>query len=189
MAFHLDLTITGVLMKSHLTLILGGARAGKSTAAEQLAHAGGRVLFVATAEALDQEMADRIESHRRSRPPDWDTLEEPRDLVFALRPLLDRYDVFLVDCLTMWVSNLLLEGEDPTGGERRLTAETRQLLRLIETSQATWILVSNEVGLGLVPTSPLGRIYRDTLGRVNQLMAARADRVKLMVAGRSIDIP
>ncbi len=175
-------------MKSHLTLILGGARSGKSTAAEQLADLGSRVLFVATAEALDQEMADRIESHRRSRPADWDTLEEPRDLVSALRPLSGQYDVFLVDCITMWVSNLLLEQPDPTAGEALVIAETRRLLDLMESSRAAWIVVSNEVGLGLVPTSPLGRAYRDALGRVNQLISARADRVNLMVAGRAVDI-
>ncbi len=175
-------------MAPHLTLITGGARSGKSTAAEQLAHTGGRVLFVATAEALDQEMADRIASHRRNRPPTWDTLEEPRDLVSALRPLLGRYDTVLVDCITMWVSNLLLEDGNHMAGERRLTVETRRLLDVVEASQANWIMVSNEVGLGLVPNSPLGRIYRDTLGRVNQIIAASADRVKLMVAGRSIDI-
>ena len=104
-------------MRSHITLILGGARSGKSTVAEQLARDADRVLFVATADALDEEMEDRIETHRRSRPADWDTLEEPRGLVSALRPLLGVYDVFLVDCITMWVSNLILEEEDPTGGE------------------------------------------------------------------------
>ncbi len=175
-------------MRSHITLILGGARSGKSTVAEQLARDADRVLFVATAEALDEEMEDRIEAHRRSRPADWDTLEEPRGLVPALRPLLGAYDVFLVDCITMWVSNLLLEEEDPTGGERRVAAETRRLLALMEASDAAWILVSNEVGLGLVPNSPLGRQYRDVLGRVNQTIAARADRVRLMIAGLSLDM-
>ena len=88
----------------------------------------------------------------------------------------------------MWVSNLLLEQEDPGDGEQRLAAEARRLLNLIETSDATWILVSNEVGMGLVPTSPLGRVFRDALGRVNQIIAARADGVKLMIAGLSFEV-
>ncbi len=175
-------------MEAHLTFILGGARSGKSTAAEQLAQDGDRVLFVATAEPGDHEMEHRIRIHRQTRPPAWDTLEEPRDLVTALRPHLGAYDVFLVDCITMWVSNLLLEREGHCDGERRLLVETDRLLDLISASGAAWILVSNEVGLGLVPGSALGRVFRDALGRVNQLIAARADRVRLMVAGLGFDL-
>ena len=175
-------------MTAHITLILGGARSGKSTAAEQLAIDSDRVLFVATAESLDAEMEHRIKAHRKGRPADWHTLEEPRDLISALQPLLGAYDVFVLDCITMWVSNLLVEQEDPGDDEHRLAAEARRLLNLIETSDATWILVSNEVGMGLVPTSPLGRVYRDALGRVNQIIAARADRVKLMIAGLSLQV-
>lgn len=175
-------------MKTHITLILGGARSGKSTAAERLAGDGDRVLFVATAEGLDAEMEQRIKAHRRHRPADWDTLEEPRKLVSALQPLLGGYDVFLLDCITMWVSNLLLEEEDPSDCEQRLAAEALRLLNLIETSDASWILVSNEVGMGLVPASPLGRVFRDALGRVNQILASRADRVKLMIAGLSFEM-
>lgn len=175
-------------MKTHITLILGGARSGKSTAAEQLAAEGDRVLFVATAEGLDGEMEQRIKAHRQHRPADWDTLEEPRRLVSALQPLLGVYDVFLLDCITMWVSNLLLEEEDPGDGEHRFAAEALRLLNLIENSNASWILVSNEVGLGLVPASPLGRAFRDALGRVNQILASRADRVKFMIAGLSFEM-
>jgi len=98
-------------MNGHLTLLLGGARSGKSTAAEKLAGGGGRVLFVAAAEPGDHEMEDRIRKHRQTRPPTWDTLEEPLDLVTALRPHLGVYEVFLVDCITMWVSNMLLDLE------------------------------------------------------------------------------
>ena len=100
-------------MSKRLTLVLGGARAGKSTYAQQLASRGERVLFVATAEAGDADMEARIAAHRESRPADWDTLEEPLDLVGALEPVADRYDMVLLDCLTLWVSNLLLrDGED-----------------------------------------------------------------------------
>lgn len=176
-------------MTSHLTLILGGARSGKSTLAERLAPRRGRVLFVATAQALDDEMAARIRAHRQGRPASWDTLEEPRQLQQALRPHLHNYDVFLLDCVTMWVSNLLLDQEDPYEGERRVLDAATSLLDTMRDSQARWILVSNEVGLGLVPGYPLGRMFRDTLGRVNQAIASRADQVTLMVAGLSLDIP
>ena len=176
-------------MTSHVTLVLGGARSGKSALAERLAVGGGRVLFVATAEALDDEMTARIAAHRQGRAPSWDTLEEPRQLQEALRPHLHSYDVFLLDCLTMWVSNLLLDQEDPCQGERRIVTAANGLLDMIRDSRARWILVSNEVGLGLVPGSPLGRAFRDTLGRVNQTIALRADQVTLMVAGLPLDIP
>ena len=175
-------------MNGHLTLMLGGARSGKSTAAEKLAGGGGRVLFVATAEPGDHEMEDRIRKHRQTRPQTWDTLEEPLDLVTALRPHLGVYDVFLVDCMTMWVSNMLLALEGQCDSERRLLAETRRLLDIIFASGAAWVLVSNEVGLGLVPDTPLGRAFRDALGRVNQLLASQADRVTLMVAGLAFDL-
>ena len=99
-------------MSKRLTLILGGARAGKSTYAQQLAANGERVLFVATAEAGDRDMEARIAAHQASRPAAWDTLEEPLDLVGSLAPVADRYDTVLLDCLTLWVSNLLLQGGD-----------------------------------------------------------------------------
>lgn len=176
-------------MKGHITLILGGARSGKSTTAERLSRNADRVLFVATAEALDDEMKRRIRIHRRSRPAAWDTLEAPRELVSLLQPRLAQYDVFLLDCITMWVSNLLLEMEGHPDAERRITEEAQRLLDLMQGSDAAWILVSNEVGLGIVPASPLGRAYRDVLGRVNQMIAARSNRVLLMVAGLAFEAP
>ena len=175
-------------MKKELIFILGGARSGKSAFAERLARRGGRVLFVATAEARDQDMRHRITAHRERRPAGWDTLEEPLDLVAALRPLLDRYDTFLLDCLTLWVSNLLLERQDHVGAESRIQDSARELMDLIEETHATWILVSNEVGEGIVPSSTLGRAYRDALGRVNQVAASRADRVYLMTAGLALEL-
>ena len=176
-------------MKGDITFILGGARSGKSTAAERLARGADRVLFVATAEALDEEMERRIRIHRQYRPAAWDTLEEPRALVPALQPRLAHYDVFLIDCVTVWVSNLLLATDDHPDAERRVVDETRRLLDLMQDSQAAWIVVSNEVGMGIVPASPLGRVFRDALGRVNQIIAARSSRVLLMVAGLAFEAP
>ena len=170
-------------MSKRLTLVLGGVRAGKSTYAQRLAASGGRVLFVATAEAGDREMKTRIEAHRRSRPEDWDTLEEPIDLVGALKPLLHRYDTVLLDCLTLWVSNLLLRGPDLESTRGDILSEAEMLLDLYHNSDATWIVVSNEVGLGVMPPTELGRVYADELGRVNRLVAAAADDVYFMAAG------
>ena len=171
-----------------LVLVLGGARSGKSTAAERMARDGGRVLFIATAEALDDAMQRRIAAHRRHRPEHWDTLEEPIHLTRAVRPLADRYDTFVLDCLTLWVSNLLLEDEEASDAEHTVLETVRRLLDLIEAVGGRWILVSNEVGQGIVPTSRLGREYRDVLGRVNQLVASRSDRAYLMVAGMALDL-
>lgn len=171
-----------------LVLVLGGARSGKSTVAERMARDGGRVLFIATAEALDEAMQRRIAAHRRHRPEHWDTLEEPIHLSRAVRPLADRYDTFVLDCLTLWVSNLLLEDEEASDAEHTVLETVRRLLDLIEAAGGRWILVSNEVGQGIVPASPLGREYRDVLGRVNQLVASRSDRAYLMVAGMALDL-
>ena len=179
-------------MSGELILLLGGARSGKSTAAERLAEQraqrGGRVLFIATAQALDAEMERRIAAHRARRPGDWDTLEEPIDLAGAAAPIIDRYDTVVIDCLTLWVSNLLLQHEADANAEQIILDAAGRLLALIERSAATWIVVSNEVGLGVVPAWPLGRTYRDALGRVNQLCAARAGRVYLMVAGLALEL-
>jgi len=171
-----------------LVLVLGGARSGKSTTAERLAKDGDRVLFIATAEALDGGMRRRIAAHRRHRPEHWDTLEEPIHLSRAVRPLADRYDTFVLDCLTLWVSNLLLEDEEVSDAESVILERVTELLDLIGATGGRWILVSNEVGQGIVPASPLGREYRDVLGHVNQLVASRADQAYLMVAGMALDL-
>lgn len=175
-------------MTNELILILGGARSGKSAFAERLARRGRRVLFVATAEGRDEEMKRRIAAHRKRRPAAWDTLEEPLDLVAALRPVLDRYDTFLLDCFTLWVSNLLLDESVRADRGSRIQDSTRELMDLIAESSANWILVSNEVGQGIVPSSAMGCDYRDALGRVNQLAASRADRVYLMTAGLALEL-
>lgn len=170
-------------MGKRLTLVLGGVRAGKSSYAQRLASEGKRVLFVATAEAGDEEMAARIQAHREGRPAHWDTLEEPIDLVGALTPVLDQYDTVLLDCLTIWVSNLLLKGQGPGSGNVDPLSETKRLLALYGKADSTWIVVSNEVGLGVVPATQLGRSYADELGRVNQTVASAANEVYFMAAG------
>jgi adenosylcobinamide kinase/adenosylcobinamide-phosphate guanylyltransferase len=176
-------------MTKQLILVLGGARSGKSTFAERLARRrGGRVLYVATAEAMDEDMERRIMAHRQQRPEEWQTLEEPLELTSALPPVLGGYDTCLLDCLTLWASNLLLSMEGNPNAEQEIQAAAGRLLDVYEQSSATWIMVSNEVGLGVVPPSRLGAVYRDALGRVNQAVAARADRVYFMVAGLALEM-
>ena len=180
-----------------LTLILGGARSGKSSYAERLAlQHGGQVLYVATAQPLDGEMAERIANHQKNRPANWQTLEIAGAVGALLKSRTQsgtlQTGVILVDCLTLLVSNLLLAvssgtGEDLTVDEEAATAlvetEITRLLEAVQTIPAEWIIVSNEVGLGLVPSYPLGRVYRDLLGRANQRLASRADQVIFMIAG------
>ena len=173
---------------SRLTLVLGGVRAGKSAFAQRLASSGKRVLFVATAEAGDAEMAARIAAHQASRPAEWDTLEEPVALVEALRPVTNGYDVVLLDCLTLWVSNLLASTQAREGAGNWIIAQAEALLAVQRENDAEWVVVSNEVGLGVVPPTPLGRAFEDALGRVNQLFAAQADAVYLVTAGIPLKI-
>ncbi len=175
-------------MSRRLTLVLGGIRAGKSSHAQELSQAGSRVLYVATAEAGDEEMAARIQSHREERPADWVTLEEPLNVVGALEPLAEDFDTVLLDCLTLWVSNLLLQNPDDRETPAQIQLEARRLIELYERSDASWIVVSNEVGLGVIPATKLGRDYADALGRVNQLFAAAADDVIVMFAGLSLEL-
>ena len=177
---------------SKLTLILGGARSGKSTYAEELARklGGDNVLYVATAEALDQEMQDRIAKHRAQRPRAWRTLEaplHPGQQLLAQRPT---EPVILLDCLTMLVSNILLarEEEGESAIEAAVQEEVGRLIAAARQLDAHLIIVSNEVGLGLVPDNALGRAYRDLLGRANQTLARAADEVIFMVAGLPMSI-
>ncbi len=175
-------------MGRRLTLILGGARSGKSRFAEQLAaEAGGEVLYIATAEAMDDEMERRIAAHRTNRPAEWRTLEAPRYVGRAIEGEPDA-SIVLVDCLTLLANNTFgAEAPDSRQareqGEKTLTEEVNALLHACAASTGWWILVSNEVGLGLVPPFPLGRSYRDALGRANQRLAAAADDVLFMIAG------
>lgn len=178
-----------------LTFILGGARSGKSTHALRLAEPQkGRVAFIATATAEDDDMRSRITRHRAERPAHWQTLEIPRGVATALQNAHQNADLYLLDCLTLLVSNTLLFGVtdfdqiDEAAAEARVTEEIHSLLEAITNSSADWIIISNEVGLGLVPPYPLGRIYRDLLGRANQQVAARASEVLWLVAGIPVPI-
>jgi len=175
-------------MGKHLTLILGGARSGKSSYAEaQAATLAANVLYVATAEAWDEEMAARIAAHRSQRPSTWHTLEAPKETGAAIAAALTpEIDCVVVDCITLLANNVLLhlpETSDEAAATAALLAEIEALLAAFAQSNATWFVVSNEVGLGIVPAYPLGRLYRDALGRANQRLAAAADRVVFMVAG------
>jgi adenosylcobinamide kinase/adenosylcobinamide-phosphate guanylyltransferase len=173
---------------SETILIIGGARSGKSSYAEKLARerARGDVLFVATAEASDDEMRERIARHRAARPSSWKTLEAPRNLVNVLRQWPDLPRLILLDCLTLWVSNELLA--EPEDLERRLLCELDLLTDWAHLRAVDLILVSNEVGMGIVPENALARRYRDVLGIVNARAAHAADKVYWMVAGLPLEI-
>ncbi len=162
-----------------ITLILGGARSGKSRHAQRLAEARWhRPVCLATAEAKDREMRARIRRHREARPNHWRTIEEPLEIARVLaRPPADS-DGILVDCVTLWLSNVLLEE-----GPRAIAGRSDELLRALERAPCDVILVSNEVGLGIVPEHRLGRVFRDEAGRLNQRLAAAADDVVFITAG------
>lgn len=168
-----------------LTLILGGARSGKSSFVEKIARDSGKsVLYIATAAAGDDEMAERIRNHQASRPAGWHTLECPFNIGRHLD--VSPVEVVIVDCITLLVSNILLSFPEETPAEtitNKVSMEVDELIGAKSRFGGQWLVVSNEVGLGLVPPYPQGRIYRDLLGRANQSLAQAAERVILMVAG------
>jgi adenosylcobinamide kinase/adenosylcobinamide-phosphate guanylyltransferase len=162
--------------KRSLTFLLGGARSGKSTHAEKLATAlPAPWIYIATAQAYDKDMTERIALHRSRRAEGWSTIDAPLDLAAALRAVPDERPV-LVDCLTLWLSNHMLAEHD-------LDALSSELTDVLSAPRGPWFVVSNEVGLSIVPDNPLGRRFRDAQGRLNQRVAATADRVLFMVAG------
>jgi adenosylcobinamide kinase/adenosylcobinamide-phosphate guanylyltransferase len=166
--------------RGSVTLVLGGVRSGKSRYAQQLAEQSHRVVFVATARNSDDEMYRKIERHRAERPEGWLTVEEPLELPAVLAQHGPDYDVIVVDCLTIFAANLLeVEGENRDAIERRVA----ELCTALRSTACAVVLVSNEVGSGVVPAYPLGRRYRDLLGEINQSVARAADDVVLMVAG------
>ncbi len=175
-----------------LIFVLGGARSGKSSFAEKLAMQSGRpVLYVATARALDDEMRERIRKHQERRPGHWRTLEADHHTGEAAQATVHPDELVLIDCLTLLVSNVILEeGEDVSleVAQPRVKAEVDALLALARTHAAPTILVSNEVGLGGVPLYPLGRVYQDLLGWANQEAAAEAELVYWVVAGLPVEI-
>jgi adenosylcobinamide kinase/adenosylcobinamide-phosphate guanylyltransferase len=182
-------------MVKQCIFILGGARSGKSRFAKEMAQRlSDKVLFVATAEALDEEMRQKIEEHKRARPSSWRSLEAPTGVGKRIREEIGNAQVVIVDCLTLLISNVLSQcSSDPEQisaelAKGRLTTEIDELIECIDGSTATFILVSNEVGMGLVPETRLGRLYRDFLGKVNQICAERADRVYFMLSGIPLNL-
>lgn len=165
-----------------LTLILGGARSGKSKFAIKLCKNKEAVAFIATALALDDEIEERIKRHKSERPQSWKTIEEPIDLLSAVKTASD-FPYIIIDCLTMWVSNLL---------EKHLDEDIIRMAEEVSTYckyfKGEVIVISNEVGLGIVPEYPLGRRYRDLLGKVNQIFASNASKVFFMVAGIPLEV-
>ena len=177
------------------TFIIGGARSGKSDYAEKVATLSQKpVLYVATAQALDDEMRRRIESHKLRRPAPWQTLELPTRVGEHLLAQPPRAGVWVLDCITLLISNLLLQAspdvDHPDEAASRLAVEVEidALLQAIETLPAHWLVVSNEVGQGLVPPYPAGRLFRDLLGWANQRLAQQADEVIWMAAGIPVPI-
>ena len=169
------------MSKALSILIGGGVRSGKSAFALERARAlGSRRVFIATAEAWDDEMRARITRHREERTHEFSTLEAPRELVPALREAASHADVVVIDCLTLWLSNLLLDGLT----QEQIGARVSELERAITDSQAPVIVVSNEVGLGIVPESKLGRVFRDVSGASHQALARRCDELYFAVMGQ-----
>ena len=174
-------------------MVIGGVRSGKSAFAENKvaefdSTIFGTVLYVATGVAFDEEMKERIRKHRESRPPDWCTLDEPVQLAEKLSPMLrdvDTTSAVIIDSIDVWVTNLLMElhNEDRLTQEKIVIGETDKLLRLIMYARQPFVLVTSEVGLSLVSPEPLGRLFQDLLGMVNQRIAVVATEVYLVVAG------
>ena len=161
-------------------LVLGGARSGKSRhALEAALSQGGRVAFLATARALDADMTARIARHRAERPAGWSTVEEPFDVAAACRRAAATHDLVVLDCVTVWIANLMERGDDDAAA----LAAADEMAKLQRERLLSMLVVSNQVGEGVHPPTPLGRRYRDLLGCVNQRLASAADRVTLMVAG------
>jgi adenosylcobinamide kinase / adenosylcobinamide-phosphate guanylyltransferase len=171
-----------------LTLVIGGARSGKSRLAESLCLGSRKVAYIATARANDEEMQARIARHRHDRPAHWETFEEPLAIVPLLRKLRQEYDVLLMDCLTVWLSNSLFHNRRQSSDEieNQIIAQLDAIVSAA--SGIHLIVVTNEVGGGIVPTTKVGRIFRDLHGRANQRIAAAADRVLMTIAGIPIQL-
>lgn len=165
---------------SKITLILGGARSGKSSFGLTLAKKyGKKIAFIATCAPLDREMKERVGLHKLSRPKTWSTFEEPEKLEQAISQASKGHDFIIIECLTFWVSNLLLLKRK----EKEVLDRAINVLDICKSSKAGYVFVANEVGLGLVPANKLGRKFRDAAGRINQLFAQEADDVYFMTAG------
>lgn len=163
-----------------ITLVLGGARSGKSRWAQEQAARFSRVTYLATAEAQDSEMREKIARHQSERPKTWRTIEVPTSLAETIRSESADADVLLIDCFTIYVANVMRTGRKSDGHNN---SQIREVRDAIHSASASIIAVSNEVGSGVVPAFRSGRVYRDMLGHLNQEVAAIADNVVLMVAG------
>lgn len=165
--------------------VTGGARSGKSSfAMREAALAGVRKLYIATAEPLDEEMSDRIARHRKERGDDWDTVEEPLLIDRILRDMGGKFDAIVLDCLTLWVSNMMHRGEDVAGR----TGQLIDVLKDRHERPGHVFIVSNEIGMGIVPDNELARRYRDCAGLVNQRIAGAADEAYLVTSGIPVRI-
>ena len=177
-----------------LTFLIGGARSGKSSFAKKLAEDSGKsVTFIATAQALDEEMSARIKKHQEERSAGWHTLEIESGIAACLREKPTSAELYLLDCVTLLVTNLMMQStKDDLADEQQamqaLENELGELLVYIREHEQDWIIISNEVGQGLVPPYQMGRVYRDLLGRANQRIASVADEVYWMVAGIPVPI-
>jgi adenosylcobinamide kinase/adenosylcobinamide-phosphate guanylyltransferase len=167
-------------MNKKIIFITGGARSGKSHFAQELAQKfSGLKAYLATAQALDEEMAARIRRHQKNRPEDWQTLEEPLKVPECLEGHGDYFSLILLDCLTLWISNLMMAGWD----ELKILEETDRLLKICQRVKCSLIIVGNEVGMGIVPDNPQARAFRDLSGLIQQKVARGADEVFFMVSG------
>jgi adenosylcobinamide kinase/adenosylcobinamide-phosphate guanylyltransferase len=167
-------------MNKKIIFITGGARSGKSRFAQQIAQTfPGSKAYLATAQALDEEMKTRIARHKKSRPTAWRTLEEPVRIAELLQKEGGNSDLILLDCLTLWLSNLMMAG----WGEKKILAAADRLLQTARTAACSLILVSNEVGMGIVPENPSARMFRDLSGLIHQRVAREADEVYFLVCG------
>ena len=168
-----------------ITFILGGAKSGKSSLALDLAKKSRKkVAFIATSQARDLEMEKRIAIHKRQRPRHWKTFEEPVRLPILLRKIGDKFELIIIDCLTLLVSNLLLKGSKEKGIEEAV----KELCLRLKKIKAHAIIVSNEVGMGIVPENKLARQFRDIVGKVNQVMVEKSDEVFFMISGLPLKI-
>jgi len=168
-------------MTTHLILVTGGTRSGKSSFAQTLADVEkGRKVFIATAEPRDREMKKRISVHKKERPAGWSTVEEPIHLAKTVKMCGETHEVILIDCLTLWISNLLV---NKSMNEKGILKKISALVASCRAVPARVIMVTNELGMGIVPSNRLSRLYRDLVGRANQQVASEADEVYFLVSG------
>jgi len=169
-----------------IIFILGGARSGKSSYAVKLAKAGKKVAFIATCIPKDKDMQKRIELHKKHQPSNWHIFEEPNDIasLVRLKKVGSKFDIIVIDCLTLFVSNLLLQGLKGEFVEDKIN----EMVKSLKSAKYKSIIVSNEVGLGVHPRTELGRKFRDLAGRVNQMVAKKSDSVFFMISGLPLKV-